>query len=195
MNWKRDFKKGLKAGIPIGLGYIPVSFTFGFLAVSGGLPVWVAVVISLTNLTSAGQFAALSLIQAGAPLMEMAATQLVINLRYCLMSCSLSGTYLHAYSGMESGNASGRLHFYDPSPGTPKCHGNRSVCHVYRLDYSGGEKIASCAFCDSDGSGCELCSEIHTAVCLCLRRVQSNYCHSGGSGGRSLGISQQGRGT
>ena len=57
MSWKKTFYEGLKSGIPIGLGYLPVSFTFGFLAVSGGLPVWVAVFISLTNLTSAGQFA------------------------------------------------------------------------------------------------------------------------------------------
>ena len=52
MSWKKTFYEGLKSGIPIGLGYLPVSFTFGFLAVSGGLPVWVAVFISLTNLTS-----------------------------------------------------------------------------------------------------------------------------------------------
>ena len=54
MSWKRAYREGLKSGIPIGMGYLPVSFTFGFLAVSGGLPVWVAVMISLTNLTSAG---------------------------------------------------------------------------------------------------------------------------------------------
>ena len=64
MSWKKTFYEGLKSGIPIGLGYLPVSFTFGFLAVSGGLPVWVAVFISLTNLTSAGQFAGTNLILA-----------------------------------------------------------------------------------------------------------------------------------
>ena len=42
MNWKREFARGLKDGLPIGLGYVPVAFTFGFLAVYGGLPVWVA---------------------------------------------------------------------------------------------------------------------------------------------------------
>ena len=46
MSWKRAYREGLKSGIPIGMGYLPVSFTFGFLAVSGGLPVWVAVMIS-----------------------------------------------------------------------------------------------------------------------------------------------------
>lgn len=90
MSWKRSFKEGVKSGIPIGLGYLPVSFTFGFLAVSGGLPVWVAVLISLTNLTSAGQFAGTNLILAGAGYFEVALTTFVINIRYMLMSLSLS---------------------------------------------------------------------------------------------------------
>ena len=90
MDWKRDFGRGFKHGIPIGLGYLPVSFTFGFLAVTGGLPVWLAVFISLTNLTSAGQFAGTNLILAGAGYMEVALTTFVINLRYMLMSLSLS---------------------------------------------------------------------------------------------------------
>lgn len=90
MNWKNEFMEGVRGGIPIALGYLPVSFTFGLIAVSGGLPVWVACLISLTNLTSAGQFAGISLIFAGAGYMEIAMTQLVINLRYMLMSLSLS---------------------------------------------------------------------------------------------------------
>lgn len=90
MNWKNEFMSGVRGGIPIALGYLPVSFTFGLIAVSGGLPVWVAALISLTNLTSAGQFAGMSLIFAGASYMEIAMTTLVINLRYMLMSLSLS---------------------------------------------------------------------------------------------------------
>ena len=84
------FKKGLEDGIPIGLGYFAVSFTFGMMAVSGGLTIWQAVLISLTNLTSAGQFAGLEIIIAAGSYWEMALTQLVINLRYSLMSFSLS---------------------------------------------------------------------------------------------------------
>lgn len=90
MNWKAEFKRGLQDGFPIGLGYVPVAFTFGFIAVSGGLPIWVACLISLTNLTSAGQFAGTNLILAGAGYMELAMTTLVINIRYTLMSLSLS---------------------------------------------------------------------------------------------------------
>ncbi len=85
-----SFKKGIKDGIPIGLGYLAVSFTFGMMSVSSGLSIWQAVLISLTNLTSAGQFAGLDIIVAGGSYWEMALTQLVINLRYCLMSFSLS---------------------------------------------------------------------------------------------------------
>ncbi len=90
MNWKREFVRGLGDGLPIGLGYIPVAFTFGFLAVSGGLPVWVACLISFSNLTSAGQFAGMNLIFAGAGYFEVALTTFVINLRYMLMSLSLT---------------------------------------------------------------------------------------------------------
>ncbi len=85
-----SFKRGLKDGIPIGLGYFAVSFTFGIMAVSGGLTTWQAVLISLTNLTSAGQFAGIEIIAAAGSYWEMALTQLIINLRYCLMSFSLS---------------------------------------------------------------------------------------------------------
>lgn len=85
-----EFKKGLKAGVPIALGYIPVSFTFGMIAVNGGLPIWMAVFISMTNLTSAGQFAGTNLMLNNAPLIEIIVTTFVINIRYMLMSLSLT---------------------------------------------------------------------------------------------------------
>lgn len=85
-----NYKKGFKDGLPIGLGYLSVSFTFGMIAVNSGLPVYMAVIISLATLTSAGQFAGLGLITAGAPIVEMALSQIVINLRYSLMSLSVS---------------------------------------------------------------------------------------------------------
>lgn len=87
---QNSFKKGLKDGLPIGLGYFSVSFTFGMMAISAGIPVWAAVLISMTNLTSAGQFAGLSIIAGAGSLVEMAMTQLVINARYSLMSLTLS---------------------------------------------------------------------------------------------------------
>ena len=84
------FKKGLRDGIPICLGYISVSFTFGMMAANGGLPVWLSIFISVTNVTSAGQFAGLTIILAAGSLIELAITTVIINLRYMLMSFSLS---------------------------------------------------------------------------------------------------------
>ncbi len=84
------FKQGFKNGIPIFLGYLAVSFTFGIAAKENGITSLQAILISATNVTSAGQFAALGIIAAGSRYIEMALTQLVINLRYCLMSSSLS---------------------------------------------------------------------------------------------------------
>ena len=85
-----EFKKGCKKGIPIALGYFPVSFSFGVLVVSSGLPVGLATLISLTNLTSSGQFAGVSLMLTNASYIEIALTLLMINARYFLMSLSLS---------------------------------------------------------------------------------------------------------
>ena len=87
---QNHFMQGIKDGVPIGLGYISVSFTFGMMAVSQGIPLEVAVVISLSNLTSAGQFSGLALIIAQGSYIELALSQFVINLRYALMSLSLS---------------------------------------------------------------------------------------------------------
>lgn len=90
LNFKEEFTYGIKRGIPICLGYIPVSFTFGLMVVEGGLPPWFAIFISISNLTSAGQFAGLGIILQNGSLLELGVTTLVINLRYMLMSLSLS---------------------------------------------------------------------------------------------------------
>ena len=83
------FLKGVKHGLPIGLGYLSVSFAFGMQCVGGGLTVMQALLISMTNLTSAGQLAGLQVMIAGSSLVEMALTQFIINLRYALMGLSL----------------------------------------------------------------------------------------------------------
>ena len=84
------FKKGLRHGVPIGLGYLSVSFAFGIQALAAGLTPLEALIISMTNVTSAGQLAGIGLMAAGGSLTEMALTQLTINLRYALMSLSLA---------------------------------------------------------------------------------------------------------
>ncbi|MDE5576496.1 MAG: AzlC family ABC transporter permease [Oscillospiraceae bacterium] len=87
---KLSFKEGLADGVPIGLGYLSVSFSFGIAAVTQGVSALAATVVSMTNLTSAGQVAGLSIITAAGTLLEMALAQLIINMRYALMSLSLS---------------------------------------------------------------------------------------------------------
>ena len=90
MKKKLSFLNGLNDGIPIALGYLSVSFTFGITAVGMGIPPLTAIIISLTNVTSAGQVAGIGIIAAHGGLAEMAAAQFIINLRYALMSLSLS---------------------------------------------------------------------------------------------------------
>lgn len=85
-----EYFSGLKDGVSIGLGYFSVSFSFGILAIKGHLGVFSALLISMTNLTSAGQFAGLANIIAGSGIITVALTQLIINLRYALMSLALS---------------------------------------------------------------------------------------------------------
>ncbi len=84
------YLSGIKDGIPICLGYLSVSFAFGIFATESGLSFIQALLISMTNVTSAGQLAAVPIMVSGGTLLELAVSQLVINLRYALMSLSLS---------------------------------------------------------------------------------------------------------
>ena len=89
MNLK-EYRNGVQRGLPVGVGYFSVSFGFGAMAAAQGIRALDAALISATNLTSAGQFAGLTLILASAGLWEMILTQLVINSRYALMRQALS---------------------------------------------------------------------------------------------------------
>ncbi|SFA97656.1 Predicted branched-chain amino acid permease (azaleucine resistance) [Acetitomaculum ruminis DSM 5522] len=90
MSTFENIKEGSRDGIPICLGYLAVSFAFGIQATRSGLTIFQAVLMSLTNVTSAGQFSSLDMIASHATYFEVAMVQLVINMRYLLMSCSLS---------------------------------------------------------------------------------------------------------
>ena len=90
MNRKNSFINGIIDGMPICLGYLSVSFAFGIFATESGLSILEALFISMTNVTSAGQLAAVPIITSGGTLTELAVSQIVINLRYALMSTSLS---------------------------------------------------------------------------------------------------------
>ena len=89
MNWN-EYRTGVNRGLPVGMGYFSVSFGFGAMAVAQGLTALDATVISATNVTSAGQFAGLTLIVVSATLWELILTMLIINSRYSLMSLALS---------------------------------------------------------------------------------------------------------
>lgn len=90
MNNRTWYRKGLKDGIPIALGYFAVSFALGITAKEAGISPLQAGCMSALMLASAGQFAAINVIAAGNTLIQMAITTLVVNLRYILMSSSLS---------------------------------------------------------------------------------------------------------
>ncbi len=84
------YKKGIRDGVPIALGYFAVAFTLGILAKKSGLTAFqTGLTAALTN-ASAGGYAAFTIIAAGGSFLEMALTQLVVNARYLLMSCALS---------------------------------------------------------------------------------------------------------
>lgn len=87
---KSLFRKGLLDGLPIGLGYLSVSFAFGIFAVNSGLSAAEASLISMTCMTSAGQLAAVPIMTGGGSILELIVSQIIINLRYSLMSISLS---------------------------------------------------------------------------------------------------------
>ena len=87
---RKQFSEGLKDGMPICLGYISVSFAFGIFAVGSGLGILETLLLSMTNVTSAGQFAAVPIIASCGMILELCAIQLIINARYALMSLSLS---------------------------------------------------------------------------------------------------------
>lgn len=95
------FSRGLRAGIPIGLGYLSVSFTFGIIAVSYGFDWWQAVLISMTTLTSAGQLAGIGVMIHPGQYLTMLISQITINVRYSFMSISLSQKVSPAFRGIK----------------------------------------------------------------------------------------------
>ncbi len=97
----KAFTRGLRAGIPIGLGYLSVSFTFGIMAIASGLTWWQAVIISMTTVTSAGQLSAIGTMAFPGQYATMLISQMTINLRYAFMSMSLSQKTSPAFRGIK----------------------------------------------------------------------------------------------
>ena len=84
------FTDGLKAAIPIAIGYIPIGITFGLLARSAGIPNYITVMMSLIIFAGASQFVGINLIALGTSCWEIVLTTFILNLRHLLMSASLS---------------------------------------------------------------------------------------------------------
>lgn len=95
------FIRGLRSGIPIGIGYLSVSFSFGILAVSYGFSWWQALLVSMTTLTSAGQLAAIGIMVNPGQYIQMLVSQLTINVRYSFMSVSLSQKVSERFGGIK----------------------------------------------------------------------------------------------
>lgn len=83
------FKDGMKDGVPIGLGYLAVSFSLGIMAKKAGLTPFQGFLASFLCNASAGEYAGFSIIAAGATYLEMALAIFIANARYLLMSCAL----------------------------------------------------------------------------------------------------------
>lgn len=89
-NCKKIFFEGMRDGIPIGLGYLAVSFSLGIVARNSGLNAFQAFLASFLCNASAGEYAGFTLIAAGASYLEVALMTLVANARYLLMGCAMS---------------------------------------------------------------------------------------------------------
>ena len=100
MEKELGFGQGVKDGLPIGLGYLSVSFTFGIMAIIAGLYWWEAVLISMTCVTSAGQLAGIQVMISPGRYIEMLVSQFTINVRYSFMSISLSQKVTEKFSGI-----------------------------------------------------------------------------------------------
>ena len=97
----KQYLRGLRLGVPVGLGYLSVSFTFGIMAVSLGFSWWQAVLISMVTLTSAGQLAGIQVMVNPYQYVTMLVSQLTINMRYSFMSISLSQRVSPSFKGIK----------------------------------------------------------------------------------------------
>ena len=87
---RRVLYEGMRDGFPIALGYFAVSFSLGIAARNAGLTPVQGFLASILNNASAGEYAAFTLIAAGATYWEVAVITLIANARYLLMSCALA---------------------------------------------------------------------------------------------------------
>ncbi len=85
-----NFGRGLRLGLPVFLGYMPIGMAFGILATTIGFSATQAVICSATAFAGAGQFIALNLMKAQTDIMAVVAAVTVVNLRHVLFAATLS---------------------------------------------------------------------------------------------------------
>ena len=174
------FQQGLKDGLPICLGYISVAFTFGMMATEGGLAPWSSLLISMTNLTSAGQFAGTALILSGGTLLEIAEKGADRPLS--------GGADPDPLRGLGPRHSAGRHGYRGFAPFREKRPGDRHLRDVYRHHYSpepGGEARSGHR---GAGGGPKLFVLLHTRPKSNFQRVGHHYLrgYRGGDYGAAL---------
>jgi 4-azaleucine resistance transporter AzlC len=87
---KTEFLEGLKVGVPVAVGYIPIAVAFGLLARSFAIPNQITILMSLLIFAGASQFIGINLLVLGASYSEIVITTFILNLRHFLMTAALS---------------------------------------------------------------------------------------------------------
>ena len=90
-----NFRQGLKGGVSIAIGYLPIALTFGLLAKTTGLTLLDTVFMSIFVFAGASQYISLSLIALGSGVFEIIFTTFIVNIRHLLMSASLNEKVEH----------------------------------------------------------------------------------------------------
>lgn len=88
-----ELLRGLRDATPVILAYVPVGATLGVVAVSAGLPVWLAVLTSLVIYSGAAQFVFVTLAAALTGPPAMIVTLLLMNLRHALYGATLGRAF------------------------------------------------------------------------------------------------------
>ncbi|TFB22116.1 branched-chain amino acid ABC transporter permease [Filobacillus milosensis] len=89
---KEAIKKGLVAGLPIFLGYLPIAVAYGVLAKESGLSTFETTMMSVLVFAGAAQFMAAGMFSAGAMFVEIVIATFVLNFRHFIMSMSFMNT-------------------------------------------------------------------------------------------------------
>jgi 4-azaleucine resistance transporter AzlC len=87
---KKEFWAGLKVGVPVAVGYIPIAVAFGLLARSFDIPNQITILMSFLIYAGASQFIGVNLLVLGASYSEIIITTFILNLRHFLMTAALS---------------------------------------------------------------------------------------------------------